>query len=97
LTLYKRIWPSIYSEIPASASCVLGLKAWTLKFYFILLLRQGFSLHSPGYPGTWFVEQTGFELRDPPASTFQVRSAVIKRSATTRSKKLFIFLFSLIN
>jgi hypothetical protein len=29
-------------------------------------------MYSPGYPGTHFIDQAGFELRSPPASASQV-------------------------
>jgi hypothetical protein len=49
--------------------------------YFILFLRNVFfffffqdrvSLYSSGCPGTHFVDQAGLELRNLPASAFQV-------------------------
>jgi hypothetical protein len=43
-----------------------------ILFYFILVFRDRFSLCSPGSPGTHSVDQTGFELKDPPLSVFQV-------------------------
>jgi hypothetical protein len=43
-------------------------------YLFIYFWRQGFSVqpYSPGCPGTHFVDQAGLELRNPPASAFQV-------------------------
>jgi hypothetical protein len=41
-------------------------------FCFVLFLRDRISLCSPGCPGTHFVDQAGFELRNPPASASQV-------------------------
>jgi hypothetical protein len=40
-------------------------------------------LYSPGCPGTHFVYQAGFELRNPPASASQVLG--LKECATTPS------------
>jgi hypothetical protein len=37
-------------------------------FFFFLAFRDRVSLCSPGCPGTHFVDQAGFELRNPPAS-----------------------------
>ena len=37
-------------------------------FFFGFIFRDSVSLYSPGCPGTHFVDQTGFELRNPPAS-----------------------------
>ena len=39
---------------------------------FILVFRKRVSLESPGCPGTYSIEQAGFELRNPPASASQV-------------------------
>jgi hypothetical protein len=54
-------------------------------FYFILFFccffRDRVSLCSPGCPGTHFVDQTGLELRNPPASASQVLG--LKACATT--------------
>jgi hypothetical protein len=38
-------------------------------------------MYSPGCPGTHFVDQAGLELRNPPASIFQVLE--LKACATT--------------
>jgi hypothetical protein len=34
----------------------------------LFVFRDRVSLYSPGCPGTHFVDQAGFELRNPPAS-----------------------------
>jgi hypothetical protein len=39
-------------------------------FFFFLVFRDRVSLHSPGCSGTHFVDQTGLELRNLPASAF---------------------------
>jgi hypothetical protein len=41
-----------------------------LSFFFFLFFffRDRVSLYSPGCPGTHFVDQSGLELRNPPAS-----------------------------
>jgi hypothetical protein len=39
-----------------------------LSFFFFLVFRDRVSLYSPGSPGTCFVDQAGFKLRNPPAS-----------------------------
>jgi hypothetical protein len=51
------------------------------------------SLCSPGYPGTYFVDQVGLELRNPPASASQVLE--LKACATTPwpSPLLFYLVF----
>jgi len=41
-------------------------------FIYFGFSRQGFSLYSPGCPGTHSVDQAGLELRNPPASASQV-------------------------
>jgi hypothetical protein len=40
--------------------------------WFGLFFRDRVSLCSPGCPGTHFVDQAGFKLRNPPASASQV-------------------------
>jgi hypothetical protein len=47
----------------------------------VVVVRDRVSLYSPGCPGTHFVDQAGFELRNPPASTSQVLG--LKACATT--------------
>jgi hypothetical protein len=37
-------------------------------FFFFLVFRDRVSLYNPGCPGAHFVDQTGLELRNPPAS-----------------------------
>jgi hypothetical protein len=41
-------------------------------FFFFPVFRDRVSLCSSGCPGTHFVDQTGLELRNPPASASQV-------------------------
>jgi hypothetical protein len=41
-------------------------------FFLSFFLSETVSLYSPGCPGTHFVDQVGFELRNPPASASQV-------------------------
>jgi hypothetical protein len=41
-------------------------------FFFFWFFWDRISLYSPGCPGTHFVDQAGLELRNPPASAFQV-------------------------
>jgi hypothetical protein len=50
-------------------------------FFFRFVFRDRFSLYSPGCPGTHFVDQTGLELRNPPASASGVLG--LKACATT--------------
>jgi hypothetical protein len=40
----------------------------TIFCLFVFVFRDGVSLYSPGCPGTHFVDQTGLELRNLPAS-----------------------------
>jgi hypothetical protein len=54
---------------------------WQLKNTLILF----FFFFSPGCPGTHFVDQTGLELRNPPASASQVLA--LKACATTAQQK----------
>jgi hypothetical protein len=42
---------------------------WILFFFFFFgFSRQGFSVYSPGCPGTHLLDQAGLKLRNPPAS-----------------------------
>jgi hypothetical protein len=56
---------------------------WLKAFLFVcfLFFRDRVSLYSPGCPGTHFVDQTGLELRNPPASASGVLG--LKACATT--------------
>jgi hypothetical protein len=45
--------------------CAEGISIFLFVFVF---LRQGFSLYSPGCPGTHFVDQAGLKLRNLPVS-----------------------------
>jgi hypothetical protein len=54
---------------------------WDFFFFFFLVFRDRVSLCSPGCPGSYFVDQAGLELRNPPASASQVLG--LKASATT--------------
>ena len=74
-----------------------------LKFYFIfylfifLIFWDRVSLYSPGCPGTYSVDQSGLELRNPPASASQVLG-LKACTTTTRLHQLFFYcseLFSL--
>jgi hypothetical protein len=61
---------------------------WITKFilfvFFVLFLffRDRVSLYSPGCPGTHFVDQAGFELRNLPASASASRVLGLKACAT---------------
>ena len=80
-------------------SCSLHFSCWCLlpsaskKQCFVFVFETG--LYSPGCPGTYFVDQAGLELRNPPASTFQVLG--LKAYTTTtqlqRSNLMDIFIW----
>jgi hypothetical protein len=44
----------------------------SMRLFFFLVFRDRVSLCSPGCPGTHSVDQAGLELKNPPASAFQV-------------------------
>jgi hypothetical protein len=48
-----------------------GLNFFFFSFWF-LVFQDRVSLYSSGCPGTHSVDQAGFKLRNPPASTSQV-------------------------
>jgi hypothetical protein len=50
-------------------------------FIYFLVFRDGVSLCSPGCPGTHSIDQAGLELRNSPASAYQVLG--LKVCATT--------------
>jgi hypothetical protein len=58
-------------------------------FVFVFVFRDRVSLYTPGCPGTNFVDQTGLELRNPPASVSQVLG--FKACATTAWLDFFFF------
>jgi hypothetical protein len=55
-------------------------------FFFFLVFRDRVSLHSPGCPGTHFVDQAGLELRNLPTSA----SRVLGLKAWATIARLFI-------
>jgi hypothetical protein len=57
-------------------------------FFFFLVFQDRVSLYSPGCPGTHFVDQAGFELRNSPASASQVLGLKV---CTTTPSPLFYF------
>ena len=63
------------------------------SFCFVLFcfLWHGVSLHSPGCPGTYFVDRSGLELRNLPASASGV--LVLKACATTAWPGFWVFWF----
>jgi hypothetical protein len=46
----------------------LDLSVILLVLFLVLFFCVWVSLYSPGCPGTYFVDQAGLELRNPPAS-----------------------------
>jgi hypothetical protein len=44
----------------------------SIYIFVCLLVLYRVSLYSPGCPGTHFIDQAGFKLRNPPASTSRV-------------------------
>jgi hypothetical protein len=65
----------VVSSVTLSSSCLLIwmqhshlLHHAQLVFVFVLFFRDRVSLCSPGCPGTYFVDQAGLQLRNPPAS-----------------------------
>jgi hypothetical protein len=65
----------------------MNLAIFFFFFFFFGFLRQGFSVCSPGCPGTHSVDQAGLELRNSPASASQVLG--LKACATTPCSKFF--------
>jgi hypothetical protein len=60
-----------------------------LLFFSYFRFQDRVSLCSPGCPGTHFVDQAGLELRNPPASAFQVLG--LKACATIPGMECLIF------
>jgi hypothetical protein len=58
-----------------------------LLFCSCCCLPDRVSLYSPGCPGTYFVDQAGLDLRNPPASASQVLG--LKMCSTTTRLKLY--------
>jgi hypothetical protein len=54
-------------------------------FCFVFVFQDRVSLYSPGCPGTHFVDQAGLELRNLPASAFQVLGL---KACTTNTQQL---------
>ena len=51
----------------------------------VLVFQVRVSLCSPGYPGTHFVDQTGLELRNLPASASQVLGLKVCTTTTQQN------------
>jgi hypothetical protein len=49
-----------------------SLRVFFCLFVFVFVFQDRVSLYSPGCPGTYFVDQAGLELKNPPASASQV-------------------------
>jgi hypothetical protein len=62
-----------------ASSRLLGF--WVVLFFVFCFFSRQVFLSSSGCPGAHFVDQTGLELRNPPASIFQVLG--LKVCATT--------------
>jgi hypothetical protein len=62
-------------------------------FFIFLVFRDRVSLNSLGCPGTHFVDQAGLELRNPPASAFQVLGLKACATRLAISKILMLELF----
>jgi hypothetical protein len=58
-------------------------------FFLFLVFQDRVSLYSPGCPGTHFVDQPGLELKNLPASAFQVLG--VKACTTMPSSQFFSF------
>jgi hypothetical protein len=71
--------------LPEGARCNHGnFVFWNnAKCFFFFVFGDSLSLCSLGCPGTYFVDQAGLELRNPPASASQVLG--LKACATTPS------------
>jgi hypothetical protein len=65
-----------------------------LGVLFCFVFRDRVSLHSPGCPGTHFVDQAGLELRNPPASASQVLG--LKACTTTPGPALSGFVWNML-
>jgi hypothetical protein len=57
--------------------------------FFFLVFQDRVSLYSPGCPGTYFVDQAGLELRNPPASASRVLG--LKACATMPGSSGFLW------
>jgi hypothetical protein len=57
---------------PLSTIRLFLLLLFCFGFFGFWFFETGFFLYSSGCPGTHFVDQAGLELRNPPASAFQV-------------------------
>jgi hypothetical protein len=59
-----------------------------MVFFFFSFSWDRVSPYSPGYPGTHSVDQAGLELRNPPASAFQVLGS---KACATITQLIFVF------
>jgi hypothetical protein len=59
-----------------------------LLIIIIFVFRDMVSMYIPGFPGTYFVDQAGLKLRNPPAFASQVLG--LKASATTTQQVIIL-------
>jgi hypothetical protein len=76
-----------YTTIPALLILFIYLFIY-LFMYLFLVFRDRVSLNRSGCPGTHFVDQAGFELRNPPASASRVLGL---KACITTAWLLFVF------
>jgi hypothetical protein len=69
--------------------CFVFFLLFFVCLFFVFVFRDRVSLCSPGCPGTHSVDQAGLELRNPPASAFQVLG--LKACATTAQPVLCFY------
>jgi hypothetical protein len=69
-----RVFKNFYFSLSCRLEKSYGITEFLENFFclFFVFFRQGFSVCSPGCPGTHSVDQTGLGLRNPPASASQV-------------------------
>ena len=82
--------PEIKSQEPHGGSQPSIMRSDALKLFlnFVLFFQDRVSLYSPGCPGTHSVDYAGLELRNLPASAFQVLG--LKACTTTAWQEIRI-------
>jgi hypothetical protein len=73
----------IYAQVLIQVFTLPGEPSSNARILFLFYFPDRVSLCSPGCPGTYFVDQAGLELRNPPASASRVLG--LKACATTPS------------
>lgn len=92
----RGLWNStLQSPIYLVWDCAMGLwnRAWYSRFYVcVLFFQDRVSLCGPGCPRTHYVDQAGFEIKDPPAPASQYSLFFTMFQATSSATQFYLII-----